>query len=156
MIRLPPKATRTDTLFPYTTLFRSLAHVLELSRAGERAHGYALGTRITDPDFGEALTECILHRVEMLGRRHGPANGGAFLACLHRHLPRNFLDEEVEFGRAGAGIGAEDGGVEAVPLGDEPHALPRDDGMRLKLHRRLRWAGAARTDERRVGKGGGR
>src|SRR3546814_17494820 len=24
MIRLPPKATRTDTLFPYTTLFRSL------------------------------------------------------------------------------------------------------------------------------------
>src|SRR3546814_8638255 len=76
-----------------------LAHFLELSRAGERAHGYALGTLITDPDFGEALTECILHRVEMLGRRHGPATGGAFLACLHRHLPRNFLDEE-EIGRA--------------------------------------------------------
>src|SRR3546814_3382677 len=25
MIRRPPKATRTDTLFPYTTLFRSIA-----------------------------------------------------------------------------------------------------------------------------------
>src|SRR3546814_6374887 len=25
MIRLPPRATRTDTLFPYTTLFRSYA-----------------------------------------------------------------------------------------------------------------------------------
>src|SRR3546814_12403688 len=25
MIRLPPRSTRTDTLFPYTTLFRSLA-----------------------------------------------------------------------------------------------------------------------------------
>src|SRR3546814_5990882 len=24
MIRLPPKSTRTDTLFPYTTLFRSV------------------------------------------------------------------------------------------------------------------------------------
>src|SRR3546814_3760290 len=24
MIRLPPRATRTDTLFPYTTLFRSM------------------------------------------------------------------------------------------------------------------------------------
>src|SRR3546814_15892139 len=24
MIRLPPRATRTDTLFPYTTLFRSI------------------------------------------------------------------------------------------------------------------------------------
>src|SRR3546814_5581784 len=27
MLRLPPKSTRTDTLFPYTTLFRSF-HVL--------------------------------------------------------------------------------------------------------------------------------
>src|SRR3546814_1910886 len=27
MIRRPPRSTRTDTLFPYTTLFRSLDHV---------------------------------------------------------------------------------------------------------------------------------
>src|SRR3546814_10414118 len=33
MIRRPPRATRTDTLFPYTTLFRSLD---ELRRAGKR------------------------------------------------------------------------------------------------------------------------
>src|SRR3546814_1752859 len=26
MIRLPPRSTRTDTLFPYPTLFRSLPH----------------------------------------------------------------------------------------------------------------------------------
>src|SRR3546814_17711212 len=26
MIRLPPRSTRTDTLFPYTTLFRSQPH----------------------------------------------------------------------------------------------------------------------------------
>src|SRR3546814_1807509 len=26
MIRRPPRSTRTDTLFPYTTLFRSLDH----------------------------------------------------------------------------------------------------------------------------------
>src|SRR3546814_3646388 len=26
MIRLPPRSTRTDTLFPYTTLFRSTEH----------------------------------------------------------------------------------------------------------------------------------
>src|SRR3546814_16645365 len=26
MIRRPPRSTRTDTLFPYTTLFRSLPH----------------------------------------------------------------------------------------------------------------------------------
>src|SRR3546814_7872366 len=27
MIRRPPRSTRTDTLFPYTTLFRSLGHL---------------------------------------------------------------------------------------------------------------------------------
>src|SRR3546814_2828028 len=27
MIRRPPRSTRTDTLFPYTTLFRSEAHI---------------------------------------------------------------------------------------------------------------------------------
>src|SRR3546814_1463961 len=34
MIRLPPRSTRTDTLFPYTTLFRShyTCHVKELQR----------------------------------------------------------------------------------------------------------------------------
>src|SRR3546814_13908934 len=29
MIRRPPRSTRTDTLFPYTTLFRSIAHALQ-------------------------------------------------------------------------------------------------------------------------------
>src|SRR3546814_19656292 len=29
MIRRPPRSTRTDTLFPYTTLFRSIRHWLE-------------------------------------------------------------------------------------------------------------------------------
>src|SRR3546814_18756108 len=33
MIRRPPRSTRTDTLFPYTTLFRSLA----VAAAGGRA-----------------------------------------------------------------------------------------------------------------------
>src|SRR3546814_5065590 len=30
MIRLPPRSTRTDTLFPYTTLFRSAIELLML------------------------------------------------------------------------------------------------------------------------------
>src|SRR3546814_20320679 len=42
MIRRPPRSTRTDTLFPYTTLFRSLdlaARLLELrlKHPGDRA-----------------------------------------------------------------------------------------------------------------------
>src|SRR3546814_8986765 len=37
MIRRPPRSTRTDTLFPYTTLFRSeqRAHYLPLILSGE-------------------------------------------------------------------------------------------------------------------------
>src|SRR3546814_1896398 len=30
MIRRPPRSTRTDTLFPYTTLFRSFGRAVEL------------------------------------------------------------------------------------------------------------------------------
>src|SRR3546814_2499076 len=36
MIRRPPKSTRTDTLFPYTTLFRSLLPVAHLAHAFAR------------------------------------------------------------------------------------------------------------------------
>src|SRR3546814_14562406 len=36
MIRRPPRSTRTDTLFPYTTLFRSLSPGIEMAiLAGE-------------------------------------------------------------------------------------------------------------------------
>src|SRR3546814_14438072 len=31
MIRRPPRATRTDTLFPYTTLFRSVGDTVEVT-----------------------------------------------------------------------------------------------------------------------------
>src|SRR3546814_5667764 len=37
MIRRPPRSTRTDTLFPYTTLFRSVEHRLD---RGERFPGH--------------------------------------------------------------------------------------------------------------------
>src|SRR3546814_11067691 len=47
MIRRPPRSTRTDTLFPYTTLFRSQA----LGRSGKdllvaSVAGYEAGIRI--------------------------------------------------------------------------------------------------------------
>src|SRR3546814_3084991 len=36
MPRRPPRSTRTDTLFPYTTLFRSVALVLQALPRGQR------------------------------------------------------------------------------------------------------------------------
>src|SRR3546814_5699624 len=44
MIRRPPRSTRTDTLFPYTTLFRS--------RSGGRGSGG--GSRASSPPAGGA------------------------------------------------------------------------------------------------------
>ena len=84
-----------------------------------------------------------LDRVEMLGRRHGAADGGAFLPRLDRHLVDDFLDEQVEFGRAGRGVGAEDRGVEAVLLGDEADAFAQHDRVRLELERGRGRAGEA-------------
>src|SRR3546814_17488707 len=39
MIRRPPRSTRTDTLFSYTTLFRSLGDVQFLERGADRCGG---------------------------------------------------------------------------------------------------------------------
>src|SRR3546814_2209621 len=41
MIRRPPRSTRTDTLFPYTTLFRALV----VARRGSAARGAGLSAR---------------------------------------------------------------------------------------------------------------
>src|SRR3546814_14047477 len=48
MIRRPPRSTRTDTLFPYTTLFRS----------GRAATGGVEGGGAT-PDFGSAISAAL-------------------------------------------------------------------------------------------------
>src|SRR3546814_17058346 len=44
MIRRPPRSTRTDTLFPYTTLFRSALHILIARKEeGRAAHHIGAG-----------------------------------------------------------------------------------------------------------------
>src|SRR3546814_18491834 len=44
MIRRPPRSTRTDTLFPYTTLFRSMA--MGDQNIADEARSTVLDTRI--------------------------------------------------------------------------------------------------------------
>src|SRR3546814_19942834 len=50
MIRRPPRSTRTDTLFPYTTLFRSGGHV-ENSWWGQRIIAARSSRRCCDGSF---------------------------------------------------------------------------------------------------------
>src|SRR3546814_12135655 len=82
MIRRPPRSTRTDTLFPYTTLFRS----------GDGALG-----EVEQPG-GEAQ-EGGLARAVVADQRHHLAGG-------HREVER-FERDQVRVGLGGA-LGHED------------------------------------------------
>src|SRR3546814_13260054 len=59
MIRLPPRSTRTDTLFPYTTLFRSRRQPSDVRNRAVRISGHALaggqrGVRLVDTSRSRA------------------------------------------------------------------------------------------------------
>src|SRR3546814_10891656 len=69
MIRRPPRSTRTDTRFPYTTLFRSLAALA----AGEVAQELR-----SDPTLTLPTSEA-----ELLG-------------CIQRALPERFRDNSAD------------------------------------------------------------
>src|SRR3546814_1988760 len=70
MIRRPPRSTRTDTLFPYTTLFRSRScralrltgHILE--------HGPASALmRLSLPALDQSAAECDVERDKIVDLR---------------------------------------------------------------------------------------
>src|SRR3546814_2113541 len=59
MIRRPPRSTRTDTLFPYTTLFRSHDREHQVGHRGILAREGQAFLHELDPDasFGEGLNQ---------------------------------------------------------------------------------------------------
>src|SRR3546814_4231860 len=62
MIRRPPRSTRTDTLFPYTTLFRSL---LDAYAAGKRV--------VVIIDEAQELSRAALEQVRLLTNLETPS-----------------------------------------------------------------------------------
>src|SRR3546814_13850874 len=67
MIRRPPRSTRTDTLFPYTTLFRS-GHVEQLvERAEDRIHelGSGLLVLIVVVEGGAVDRKTTVHQLRL-------------------------------------------------------------------------------------------
>src|SRR3546814_11542095 len=88
MIRRPPRSTRTDTLFPYTTLFRSLV----TARARREMSGFerSLRTTATTLNVVQGPLGPIAGRVgalaaavgELTGFRLGLAGTGAALFAL--------------------------------------------------------------------------
>src|SRR3546814_4609022 len=73
MIRLPPRSTRTDTLFPYTTLFRSedltpqrVTEIIDRLRAGEEVSpGSQTGRLASAPEGGP---QTLLNLPDRVGR----------------------------------------------------------------------------------------
>src|SRR3546814_3717077 len=75
MIRRPPRSTRTDTLFPYTTLFRSNAITRELTRDRQR-HADDAGLRcrvgrLTDLTFVRRNAGGIDDHATLFAKRFG-------------------------------------------------------------------------------------
>src|SRR3546814_17111152 len=62
MIRRPPRSTRTDTLFPYTTLFRSLnAAQTDLSTTSNNiANVGTIGFKRSRAEFGDIISSSAL------------------------------------------------------------------------------------------------
>src|SRR3546814_1045903 len=124
MIRRPPRATRTDTLFPYTTLFRSphgaealagrlLAHAG--FEGGEGLDGHAHGEAVGVHDVGVvehdgdvagrvdevAALQCYVTRRSIGGQAVQPlADGGRLLVGVA--LPRDAGAGERELHQGGA------------------------------------------------------
>src|SRR3546814_14124298 len=80
MIRRPPRSTRTDTLFPYTTLFRSRSDVLIVAYArfvdglaGRYVTAEDVGTTQADMDLVRSVTPYVTGVSEELGGSGAPS-----------------------------------------------------------------------------------
>src|SRR3546814_7981507 len=82
MIRRPPRSTRTDTLFPYTTLFRSLLVDRTLApkiqqRFGGRIKAMVSGGAPLNPDIG-----IFFHSLGLtLLQGYGQTEAGPVISC---------------------------------------------------------------------------
>src|SRR3546814_15091657 len=100
MIRRPPRSTRTDTLFPYTTLFRSES---DADRRGDHEAAIADGEGLLErleQLLGEPAS--VLQRAAARDAHHElvPAEAGDH--DLRRHAPAQaatgFDEDQVAFG----------------------------------------------------------
>src|SRR3546814_5864478 len=77
MLRRPPRSTRTDTLFPYTTLFRSLFRAKSLVQGG----GLAVSNR-EHREMVDALASGDVERAHAAHWRHVERAKARLLAAL--------------------------------------------------------------------------
>src|SRR3546814_21153038 len=104
MIRRPPRSTRTDTLFPYTTLFRSLKQAVLLSfrlnDMGLIAGGPGLTTHWWDkvPSKFEGWNEADFRKAGFRAVPGSIVRPGAYVQPGAVLLP-SFMSEEPRVGQ---------------------------------------------------------
>src|SRR3546814_1528451 len=108
MIRRPPRSTRTDTLFPYTTLFRSIAGPVAVPGPAVAAAvvGAGAGHRAARPGLAAAGPAQPAH-AGMAARAAAPVAGPVVQRVHYRHPqphdPRHRPDFPGPAGRRGDG-----------------------------------------------------
>src|SRR3546814_8855483 len=103
MIRRPPRSTRTDTLFPYTTLFRSAPiRRMRIEEAADQQIGL-LGAAVPGAE-AQAFEPVFSVHLGSIGNRPADAGGGRRLRVERgdSHAARNpgRVLEPQEIGRA--------------------------------------------------------
>src|SRR3546814_1796307 len=83
MIRQPPRSTRTDTLFPYTTLFRSAARHLP-GRADRHLLGGAVPLRRVERNTASVPRRRTLQGIHPVGRGYAPDAGDGGMRGVSR------------------------------------------------------------------------
>src|SRR3546814_12498712 len=128
MIRRPPRSTRTDTLFPYTTLFRSLCVYREQPSGGE-------------PGFGADIQAAADRAVETRLQSDGLLREGRFRGPRRRAVSVWLCRVAFRLRREGDGQRPRNRGGRAAFL-------------RFPQEQRARWPDALspRSEERRAGK----
>src|SRR3546814_8213540 len=129
MIRRPPRSTRTDTLFPYTTLFRSLPLIArrDPQHGNDDLGELRGGVHHRLCDRAEASTG-LLHRMENVQQVTGVA-GKAIGGRHHQHVAGiERADRALELGplgRRGADLLAVDLGARSEEQTSELQSLMR-------------------------------
>src|SRR3546814_1666337 len=182
MIRRPPRSTRTDTLFPYTTLFRSQpARQLPGQRQSLRRRSPVCGGRIAawgrpaaggadQPDGREAVMADPIEPDARGPQAPEPSRKAAPDTLTLRAAPRRVVRfrRGVIIGGAAAGAFAIAGvawmalgpKTAGIVSGDDGKAIterhtPADEVMNLRGdYRKVTSATPIRSEERRVGKEG--
>src|SRR3546814_13525579 len=115
MIRRPPRSTRTETLFPYTTLFRSDVPGVRVVDGDGREARMMLDVLGIDPPAVH-LVAALAHRLEHQVLRQ-------MLLATHRWPPHQFLQEGELRVEAGVHLRA-----------DATRQIPAESRSRFSVH----------------------